>query len=127
MHSDAHARAHGAPDPCRQRLRTPVRPGHRADPQGVRASSIDPHHLHACVELFLRCISLLVSEHLFPCLYPCRKRTVRKAEGMVQYHLARCPLRGVFESPEYARAEELKQKVKDIEAKARKRWEANLF
>jgi hypothetical protein len=46
---------------------------------------------------------------------------------MVQYHLARCPLRGVFESPEYLRAEDLKQKVKDIEAKARKRWEANLF
>jgi len=55
------------------------------------------------------------------------KRVVREAEGMVQYHLARCPLRGVFESPEYARAEDLKQKVKDIEAKARKRWEANLF
>jgi len=55
------------------------------------------------------------------------KRVVRKAEGMVQYHLARCPLRGVFESPEYARAEELKQKVKDIEAKAKKRWENNLY
>ena len=46
---------------------------------------------------------------------------------MVQYNLARCPLYGVHESPEWARAEELKQKVKDIEAKAKKRWEANLF
>eukprot|EP00325_Prymnesiales_sp_UTEX-LB-985_P000578 CAMPEP_0174694786 /NCGR_PEP_ID=MMETSP1094-20130205/1305_1 /TAXON_ID=156173 /ORGANISM="Chrysochromulina brevifilum, Strain UTEX LB 985" /LENGTH=76 /DNA_ID=CAMNT_0015891117 /DNA_START=47 /DNA_END=277 /DNA_ORIENTATION=+ len=55
------------------------------------------------------------------------KRTIRKSEGMVQYNLARCPLYGVHESAEWARAEELKQKVKDIEAKAKKRWEANLF
>ena len=34
------ARAH-ASDPRRQRLRTPVRPGHRAHPQGVRNSCID--------------------------------------------------------------------------------------
>ena len=52
-------------------------------------------------------------------------RVIRKAEGMIQYNLARCPNYGVFESPEYARAEELKQKIKDIEVKAKKRWEAN--
>ena len=52
-------------------------------------------------------------------------RTIRKAEGMIQYNLARCPNYGVFESPEYARAEELKAKIKSIEAKAHKRWEAN--
>jgi len=55
------------------------------------------------------------------------KRTIRKSEGMVQYNLARCPNYAVFESPEWARAEDLKQKVKDIEAKAKKRWENNLF
>jgi hypothetical protein len=54
-----------------------------------------------------------------------RARVIRKAEGMIQYNLARCPNYGVFESPEYARAEELKQKIKDIEEKAKKRWEAN--
>merc|ERR1712072_1202064 len=53
------------------------------------------------------------------------QRTIRKCEGMVQYNLARCPNYGVFESPEYARAEDLKKKIKDIEAKARKRWENN--
>ena len=82
-------------------------------------------HCLASVELLVRPVPLLVL-NLFPCV-PRRKRTVRKSEGMVQYHLARCPLRGVFESPEYARAEELKQKVKDIEAKAKKRWENNLY
>ena len=50
-------------------------------------------------------------------------RTIRKAEGMVQYNLARCPNYGVFESPEYAKAQELKKKISDIEAKAKKRWE----
>lgn len=60
-------------------------------------------------------------------LHLTEKRTIRKSEGMVQYNLARCPLYGVFESPEWARAEELKQKVKDIEVKAKKRWEANFF
>ena len=45
-------------------------------------------------------------------------------EGMVQYNLARCPNYGVFESPEWARAEELKEQIKNIEAKAKKRWEA---
>jgi len=56
-----------------------------------------------------------------------RTRTIRKAEGMVQYNLARCPNYSVFESPEWARAEELKTKIKDIEVKAKKRWEANFF
>ena len=52
-------------------------------------------------------------------------RVIRKAEGMIQYNLARCPNYGVFESPEYARAEELKEKIKGIEEKAKKRWESN--
>ena len=60
------------------------------------------------------------------CLPPLRRtRTIRKTEGMVQYNLARCPNYGVFESPEYAKAQELKQKISDIEAKAKKRWENN--
>ena len=50
---------------------------------------------------------------------------IRKAEGMIQYNLARCPNYGVFESPEWARAEELKANIKHIEEKAKKRWEAN--
>merc|ERR1711977_795992 len=52
-------------------------------------------------------------------------RVIRKAEGMVQYNMARCPNYGVFESPEYAKAQELKKKISDIEAKAKKRWENN--
>ena len=42
---------------------------------------------------------------------------------MVQYNLARCPNYGVFESPEYKKASELKEKIAAIEVKAKKRWE----
>ena len=50
---------------------------------------------------------------------------IRKAEYMIPYHMARCPNYGWKESPEYARAEELKEKIGAIEAKAKKRWENN--
>ena len=50
---------------------------------------------------------------------------IRKAEYMIPYHMARCPAYGWKESEEYARAEELKEKIAGIEAKAKKRWEAN--
>ena len=53
------------------------------------------------------------------------KRTINKAEYMIPYHMARCPNYGWKESEEYARAEELKEKIAGIEAKAKKRWEAS--
>jgi len=52
-------------------------------------------------------------------------RMIRKAEYMIPYHMARCPNYGWKESPEFARAEELKEKIAGIESKAKKRWEAN--
>jgi hypothetical protein len=52
-------------------------------------------------------------------------RMIRKAEYMIPYHMARCPAYGWKESEEYFRAEELKEKIGAIEAKAKKRWEAN--
>ena len=52
-------------------------------------------------------------------------RLIRKAEYMIPYHMARCPAYGWKESEEYARAEALKEKIGAIEAKAKKRWEAN--
>ena len=54
-----------------------------------------------------------------------RNRTIRKCEGMVEYNLARCPMWGAHESPQYAKAQQLKEKIRTIEAKAKKRWEAN--
>ena len=39
---------------------------------------------------------------------------IRKAEYMIPYHMARCPNYGWKESPEYARAEELKEKIAGI-------------
>ena len=50
---------------------------------------------------------------------------IRKAEYMIPYHMARCPNYGWKESPEYASAEALKEKIAGIEAKAKKRWENN--
>ena len=52
-------------------------------------------------------------------------RMIRKAEYMIPYHMARCPNYGWKESPEYASAEALKEKIAGIEAKAKKRWENN--
>ena len=52
-------------------------------------------------------------------------RMIRKAEYMIPYHMARCPAYSWKESEEYFRAEELKEKIGAIEAKAKKRWEAN--
>ena len=54
-------------------------------------------------------------------------RVIRKAEYMIPYHMARCPNYGWKESPEYAQAEGLKERISAIEAKAKKRWEANFF
>jgi len=51
-------------------------------------------------------------------------RTIRKSECMVNYHLARMPMYGAHESPQYEKAQQLKENVKAIEAKARARWEA---
>ena len=39
---------------------------------------------------------------------------IRKAEYMIPYHMARCPNYGWKESPEYGRAEELKEKIAGI-------------
>lgn len=52
-------------------------------------------------------------------------RVIKKCEGMIQYNLARCPNYGVFESAEYAKASELKERITKIEEKAKKRWESN--
>jgi len=52
-------------------------------------------------------------------------RIMRKMENMIPYWMARCPNYGWKESPEYFKAEELKDKMGAIEAKARKRWESN--
>ena len=54
-------------------------------------------------------------------------RSIRKAEYMIPYHMARCPNYGWKESPEYGRAEELKEKISAIESKAKKRWENGFF
>ena len=54
-------------------------------------------------------------------------RVIRKAEYMIPYHMARCPNYGWKESPEYGRAEELKEKISAIESKAKKRWENGFF
>ena len=50
---------------------------------------------------------------------------MRKMEFMIPYWMARCPNRGWKESPEYFKAEELREKMAIMEAKAKKRWEAN--
>ena len=52
-------------------------------------------------------------------------RVIRKAEYMIPYHMARCPNYGWKESPEFAEAEKLREKIGGIEAKAKKRWEGN--
>jgi len=52
-------------------------------------------------------------------------RMIKKAEFMIPYHMARCPNYGWKESEQYLRAEELKEKISGIEAKAKKRWENN--
>ena len=54
-----------------------------------------------------------------------RTRTMRKMEFMIPYWMARCPNRGWKDSPEYFKAEELREKMAVMEAKAKKRWEAN--
>lgn len=48
---------------------------------------------------------------------------MRKMECMIQYHLARMPLYGAHESPQYARAQGLRDNIKGLEVKARQRWE----
>ena len=52
-------------------------------------------------------------------------RVIRKCEYMIPYHMARCPNYGWKESQEFARAEELREKIGGIESKAKKRWEAS--
>ena len=39
---------------------------------------------------------------------------MRKAESMIQYHLARMPMYGAHESPQYAKAQELRENNKAI-------------
>ena len=114
----------------------------RADPSVLRAASARPQPARERAPKKLPCLSKqLTSRSHRPCtgagkaptfdlataLTRKETRVIRKAEGMVQYNLARCPNYGVFESPEYARAEELKEKIAAIEAKAKKRWESNFF
>ena len=43
-----------------------------------------------------------------------RGRTLRKHECMIQYHLARMPMYGAHESPQYAKANELRDNIKAI-------------
>jgi len=52
-------------------------------------------------------------------------RMMRKMENMIPYWMARCPNYGWKESAEFGKAEELKDKMGQIELKARKRWESN--
>jgi len=52
-----------------------------------------------------------------------RGRTIRKTECMIQYHLARMPMYGAHESPQFMKANEMKENIKNIEAKAKQRWE----
>ena len=52
-------------------------------------------------------------------------RTIRKAEYMIPYHMARCPNYGWKESEEFAQAEKLREKISAIEDKAKKRWDSN--
>ena len=54
-------------------------------------------------------------------------RVIRKAEYMIPYHMARCPNYGWKESEEYHRAEDLKEKIAGIEAKAKKRWDSSFI
>ncbi|KAL1529274.1 hypothetical protein AB1Y20_000228 [Prymnesium parvum] len=50
-------------------------------------------------------------------------RTMRKSECMIQYHLARMPMYGAYESAQYAKANELRENMKNLEMKAKERWE----
>jgi len=52
-------------------------------------------------------------------------RMMRKMEAMIPYWMARCPNYGWKESQEYFNAEDLHEKIGAMEAKAKKRWEAN--
>ena len=54
-----------------------------------------------------------------------RTRMMRKMEAMIPYWMARCPNYGWKESQEYFNAEDLHEKIGAMEAKAKKRWEAN--
>jgi len=48
---------------------------------------------------------------------------LRKMEPMIQYHLARTPLWGSRESPQWAAAEKLKEGMATIQKKARARFD----
>jgi len=48
---------------------------------------------------------------------------MRKMEPMIQYYLARMPFRDGKSSPEWAKAEELREGMDTIREKAKKRWE----
>ena len=50
---------------------------------------------------------------------------MRKTESMIPYWMARAPNYGWKESAEFFKAEELREKMAAIEAKARKRFDAN--
>jgi len=50
-------------------------------------------------------------------------RTIRKEACMIQYHLARMPMYGAHESPQFAKANDLRDHIKSIEVKAKERWE----
>lgn len=41
---------------------------------------------------------------------------IRKDESMIQYHLARMPMYGAHESPQFEKANELRDHIKDIGA-----------
>ena len=43
-------------------------------------------------------------------------RMIKKAEYMIPYHMARCPNYGWKESEQYAKAEELKERIAGIGA-----------
>jgi len=48
---------------------------------------------------------------------------MRKMEPMIQYYLARMPFRDGKASPEWAKAEEIREDIEKIKIKAKKRWE----
>lgn len=52
---------------------------------------------------------------------------IRKAEAMIQYWYARMPMYGAHESEQFAKASDLKDSIKAVEAKAKERWEKGLI
>ena len=109
-----HSRAKSEYPPPKANTTPPLaRPFPRISTQ--RACPKDPVFPDACFSLLasvgVLCWSYMLCVRL---LCVCRGTKIRKSESMIQYHLARCPLYGVFESHQYANAQALKDDIKSI-------------